>query len=163
MFYVLAYGLATIAAFGIVALVRRDGTEATAIAQWAGLGKSHPGRRRLRLLLLAFAGIPLTSGFTAKFAAFAPAVAHGGKGGVVLVVIIGVLCSAITAFVYVRVIVLMYFTEAGGGRRRGDVVASRRRSSRPSPSPSAVIATIGARRHARPVLDLAGQASQFIR
>ena len=65
-------------------------------------------------LLLAFAGIPLTSGFTAKYAAFAPAIGFGGTSGVVLVVI-GVLCSVITAFVYVRLIVLMYFTEAPAG------------------------------------------------
>jgi NADH-quinone oxidoreductase subunit N len=62
------------------------------------------------------AGIPLTSGFTAKYAAFAPAVA-AGTGGAVLV-LIGVLASAVTAFVYVRLIVLMYFTEP----TRDDVV-----------------------------------------
>lgn len=53
-------------------------------------------------------GIPLTSGFTAKFAVFAPAVSHGGTTGVVLVVI-GVLMSAITAYVYFRLLVLMWF------------------------------------------------------
>ena len=71
-------------------------------------------------LLLAFAGIPLTSGFTAKFAAFAPAV-EAGTGGVVLVVI-AVLASAVTAFVYVRLIVLMYFTEAS--TEEGDEVVA---------------------------------------
>jgi NADH-quinone oxidoreductase subunit N len=59
--------------------------------------------------MLAFAGIPLTSGFAAKFAVFGAAVGHGGTSGVVLAVI-GVLCSAITVFVYVRIIVMMYFT-----------------------------------------------------
>ena len=61
-------------------------------------------------LLLAFAGIPLTSGFTAKFAVFKPAL-ESGTAGTVLVVL-GLLCSAITVFVYVRIIVLMYFTES---------------------------------------------------
>ena len=59
------------------------------------------------LLLLAFAGIPLTCGFTAKVAAFVPAVAHGGAPGVVLVVV-GVLCSLITAYAYFRVAGLMF-------------------------------------------------------
>jgi NADH-quinone oxidoreductase subunit N len=114
MFYLVAYGFATISAFGIVALVRQGGSEASHLSQWAGLGRNHPVVAGVfAFLLLAFAGIPLTSGFTAKFAAFAPAVASGGTSGVALV-IIGVLCSAITAFVYVRLIVLMYFTEPAG-------------------------------------------------
>lgn len=111
MFYLVAYGLATLAAFAIVAMVRQGGSEATHLSQWAGLGRKHPVVAGIfGLLLLAFAGIPLTSGFTAKFAVFAPAVAHGGTLGVVLVVI-GVLMSAVTAYVYFRIIVLLYFTE----------------------------------------------------
>lgn len=111
MFYLLAYGLSTIAAFAIIAMIRQGGSEATNIAQWAGLGRKHPVVAGVfSLLLLAFAGIPLTSGFTAKFAVFAPAIIHGGLSGVVLV-IVGVLASAITAYIYFRIIVLMYFSE----------------------------------------------------
>ena len=113
MFYLVAYGFATVAAFGLVAMVRQGGSEASHLSQWAGLGRNHPVfAATFSFLLLAFAGIPLTSGFTAKYAAFAPAVA-AGPGGAVLVVI-AVLASAITAFVYVRLIVLMYFTEPTG-------------------------------------------------
>ncbi len=115
MFYLVAYGFMTIAAFAIVSMVRQGGSEASHLSQWAGLGRNHPVVAGVfAFLLLAFAGIPLTSGFTAKFAAFSPAVAFGGKAGVWLVVI-GVLCSVITAFVYVRLIVLMYFTEPPAG------------------------------------------------
>ena len=111
MFYLVAYGAMTIAAFAIVTMVRQDGSEASHLSQWAGLGRNHPVvAGTFAFLLLAFAGIPLTSGFTAKFAAFAPAVQSGGTSGVVMVVV-GVLASAVTAFVYVRLIVLMYFTE----------------------------------------------------
>ena len=114
LFYVVAYGISTIAAFAIVHLVRERDAEATHLSQWAGLGQRHPWvAASFSLLMLAFAGIPLTSGFTAKVAAFMPAVEHGGLAGVVLVVI-GVLASAVTAFVYVRLIVLMYFTEPTG-------------------------------------------------
>ena len=59
------------------------------------------------MFLLAFAGIPLTSGFISKFAVFQAA----AKGGAVPLVIIGVIGSAIAAYFYVRVIVLMFFTE----------------------------------------------------
>lgn len=114
LFYLVAYGFATIAAFSIVSMVRQGGSEASHLSQWAGLGRNHPVvAGAFAFLLLAFAGIPLTSGFTAKYAAFAPAVASGGRAGVALVVL-GVVCSVITAFVYVRLIVLMYFTEPGG-------------------------------------------------
>ena len=78
MFYVVAYGFATIAAFAIVSLVREGGSEATHLSQWAGLGKDHPVvAGAFAFLLLAFAGIPLTSGFTAKFAVFSAAIDHG--------------------------------------------------------------------------------------
>ena len=113
MFYLVCYGLMTIAAFGIVNLVRDQGnqSEATRLSQWAGLGRRHPLTAALfAFLLLAFAGIPLTSGFTAKFAVFEPALRSGGAGAVMVVV--GLLCSAITVFVYVRVIVLMYFSDS---------------------------------------------------
>ena len=89
------------------------------------MGRSRPSAPAhaaiFAFLLLAFAGIPLTSGFTAKFAVFEPALRSGGAG--TLMVIVGLLCSAITVFVYVRVIVLMYFNEpratrSGWSRRR---------------------------------------------
>jgi NADH-quinone oxidoreductase subunit N len=115
MFYLVAYGFMTIAAFAVVSMVRQGGSEASHLSQWAGLGRNHPVVAGIfAFLLLAFAGIPLTSGFTAKYAAFSPAIATGGRSGVALVVI-GVLCSVITAFVYIRLIVLMYFTESAGG------------------------------------------------
>ena len=158
MFYVLAYGLSTIAAFAIVFLVRSGGSEATHISQWAGIGRKHPVVAGVfALMLLAFAGIPLTSGFTAKFAVFAPAVAHGGLAGI-LMVVVGVLASGVTAFVYFKLIVLMYFTEPTDD----DVVAL-------TPSIASTIAiTVGALGTIvlgiipGPILDLAGRVSQFI-
>ncbi|WP_116114541.1 NADH-quinone oxidoreductase subunit NuoN [Austwickia chelonae] len=110
LFYLVAYGFTTVAAFGMVFLVRAGGSEATTLSQWSGLGRAHPVFAAVFFfLLLAFAGIPLTSGFTAKVAAFVPAVAHGGIPGVVLVVI-GVLCSLVTAFAYFRLAGLMFRT-----------------------------------------------------
>ena len=115
MFYLVAYGFMTIAGFAVVSLVRQGGSEASHLSQWAGLGRNHPVVAGVfAFLLLAFAGIPLTSGFAAKYAAFSPAISFGGRSGLALV-IIGVLCSVITAFVYVRLIVLMYFTDPPAG------------------------------------------------
>lgn len=111
MFYLVAYSFTTLAAFGMVPMVRSAGSEATHLSQWAGLGKTSPVlAATFSFLLLGFAGIPLTSGFTAKFALFSGAVGHGATW----LVIIAMLMSAVTAFVYIRIIVLMYFSDPTG-------------------------------------------------
>ncbi|MDN3354010.1 NADH-quinone oxidoreductase subunit NuoN [Actinomadura sp. DC4] len=108
LFYLAAYGFTTVGAFAVITMVRDAGGEAWHLSRWAGLGKRQPLLAgAFALFLLAFAGIPLTSGFTGKFAVFQAAVA----GGATPLVIIGVLSSAIAAFFYVRVIVLMFFND----------------------------------------------------
>jgi NADH-quinone oxidoreductase subunit N len=108
LFYLAVYGFTTIGAFAIVTLVRDSTGEADHLRRWAGLGKRSPLVAGLfAFFLLAFAGIPLTSGFTGKFAVFQAAIA----GGALPLVIVGVLASAIAAFFYVRVIVLMFFSD----------------------------------------------------
>ena len=158
MFYLVAYGASTIAAFALVNMVRENGAEATHLSQWAGLGRRHPWvAAAMTLLLLAFAGIPLTSGFTAKVAAFMPAVAHGGLSGVLLVVI-GVLTSAVTAFVYVKVIVLMYFTAPSG-----DVGLAQPALLSVVAIAVGVVLTVLLGVVPGPLLDLAAQSSTFVR
>ncbi|WP_227999825.1 NADH-quinone oxidoreductase subunit NuoN [Nocardia australiensis] len=109
LFYLLAYGIGTIGAFGVVSLVRESsGDEATSMTQWAGLGRRSPWLATVfALFLLSFAGLPLTSGFVSKFAVFQAA----ASGGAAALVIVGVIASAIAAFFYIRVIVLMFFTD----------------------------------------------------
>ncbi len=108
MFYLAAYGFATIGAFAVVTLVRDQAGEAAHMSRWAGLGRRNPLVAGVfALFLIAFAGIPLTSGFTGKFAVFQAAI----QGGALPLVIVGVISSAILAFPYVRVIVLMFFSE----------------------------------------------------
>jgi NADH-quinone oxidoreductase subunit N len=121
MVYLLAYGVATIGAFAIVTLVRDASGEATHLSQWAGLGKRSPVvASAFALFLLAFAGIPLTSGFTGKFAVFTA----GISGGAAPVVVIGVVASAVAAFFYVRVIVVMFFNEPSADSGPSVVVPS---------------------------------------
>jgi NADH-quinone oxidoreductase subunit N len=110
MFYLVAYGFSVLAAFGIVTLVRDADGEATHLSRWAGLGKRSPLYAALfTFLLLGFAGIPLTSGFTAKFGVFAAAI----EAQQTWLVIAGVVTSAIIAFPYLRVVVLMWLSEPG--------------------------------------------------
>ncbi|MCO8277421.1 NADH-quinone oxidoreductase subunit NuoN [Actinoplanes sp. TRM 88003] len=108
MFYLVAYGFAVLAAFGIVTLVRDGDGEATHLARWAGLGRKSPlVAAAFTFILLAFAGIPLTSGFTAKFAVFGAAV----EGGQTWLVVFGVITSMLLAFPYLRVVVLLWLSE----------------------------------------------------
>ncbi|WP_433030251.1 NADH-quinone oxidoreductase subunit NuoN [Actinomycetospora sp. CA-053990] len=108
LFYLLAYGFTTVALFGLVSLVRGPDGEATHLSAWAGLGKRAPVvAAAVTFLMLALAGIPLTSGFTAKFAVFAAALADG----MAPLVIVALVVSAVAAFFYLRLIVLMYFSE----------------------------------------------------
>nr|WP_221472368.1 NADH-quinone oxidoreductase subunit NuoN [Amycolatopsis umgeniensis] len=108
LFYLLAYGFTTLAAFGVVSLVRDSNGEATHLSAWAGLAKRSPVLAGVfTFLLLALAGIPLTSGFVGKFVVFSAALSDG----MAPLVVIALIFSAVAAFFYLRVIVLMYFSE----------------------------------------------------
>ena len=156
LFYLAAYGFSTVGAFAVVSVVRgSDGEEQTALAHWAGLGRRHPLTGLVfALFLLAFAGIPLTGGFVGKFAVFSAA----GEGGAIPLVIVGVIASAIAAYFYVRVIVLMFFTDAPQG------------APQVAPPGALTIAAIGVTALItfllgvlpQPVLDLADSATGFL-
>jgi NADH-quinone oxidoreductase subunit N len=108
LFYLFAYGMATIAAFGIISLIRNSAGEVTDLNNWVGLGKRSPLiAGAFAFLLLSLAGIPLTSGFVGKFAIFSAAYQSGNIG----LVVVGVLSSAIAAFFYIRVIIMMFFSD----------------------------------------------------
>lgn len=164
LFYLVAYGFSTLGAFATVAVVREpdrpsgphlSGREATDLSQWAGLGKRYPlVGVMFSMFLLAFAGIPLTSGFIAKFAVFS---AVAGTGGEVLV-IIGVISSAIAAYFYVRIIVAMFFA---------DVPVDAPHVVKPSVLTTSGIAvctavTVVLGIFPQPLLDLAQDAAQFL-
>ncbi|MEX2972802.1 NADH-quinone oxidoreductase subunit NuoN [Streptomyces sp. C184] len=156
LFYLAAYSFVTLGAFAVVTLVRDAGGEATALSKWAGLGRRSPLVAAVfAVFLLAFAGIPLTSGFAGKFAVF-KAAAQSGAGWLVVV---GVLSSAIAAFFYIRVIVLMFFNEP---KADGPTVAV------PSPLTTTAIAigvtaTLVLGLAPQYFLDLAGHAGVFVR
>ncbi len=156
LFYLAAYGFTVIAAFAVVSLVRDAEGEATHLSRWAGLGRRSPLYAGVfTFLLLAFAGIPLTSGFTAKFGVFAAAI----QGGQTWLVIAGVVSSMILAFPYLRVVVMMWLSEPGENSPTVSI---------PGALTSAtlmigVLATLVLGVFPTPVLDLAGKAAEFIR
>ena len=108
IFYLFAYGIATVGGFAIVTLVRDSAGEVTDLNRWSGLGKRSPlVAGTFAFFLLAFAGIPMTSGFIGKFSIFSAAY----QSGSLATLIAGVLSSAVAAFFYIRVIVLMFFKD----------------------------------------------------
>ena len=109
LFYLVAYGVATIGAFGVITLVRDSAGEVSDVNRWVGLGKKSPLVAAVfSLFLLSFAGIPLTSGFVGKFAIFSAAYESGN----IYLVVAGVLSSAIAVFFYLRVILMLFFADS---------------------------------------------------
>jgi NADH-quinone oxidoreductase subunit N len=156
LFYLVAYGFATIGAFAIVTLVRDSGGEATHLSKWSGLGKRSPvTAAAFGLFLLAFAGIPLTSGFTSKFVVFEAA----AEGGAIPLIVVGVVMSAVAAFFYVRVIVLMFFSEPAAD---GPTVAVPSAFTTVALAVSAAV-TVALGVVPQPLLDLADQAAVLLR
>ena len=108
IFYVIAYSFTTIGVFAIISMVRGKNGEATHLSKWAGLGRTSPFIASLfAIFMLALAGIPLTSGFIGKFSVFTAAMSAGDNW----LVIIAVVASLVAAFFYMRVVVLMFFSE----------------------------------------------------
>lgn len=160
LFYLAAYAVSTVGVFAVAGLVRDpEGAEITDLRSWAGLGRRQPAiAGAFAVLLLALAGIPLTSGFIAKFAVFSAAV----DGGAVWLVVIGVLSSAIAASFYVRVIVVMFFRETPGGEDGSQsAVAFAQRPATLAVVGVAVAVTLVLGIVPQPLLDLAGAASTF--
>jgi NADH-quinone oxidoreductase subunit N len=156
MFYLVAYGAATIGSFALLTIVRDSGGEATLLSSWTGLGRRSPAvALAFSVFLLSFAGIPLTSGFIGKWAVFTSA----WFGGAHWLVVVAVLMSVIAAFFYIRVIVLMFFS---------DPVQTAPEVVRPGWTTLTavgvgVVATVALGIFPGPLLDLAQHAGEFLR
>ncbi|MFF5296816.1 NADH-quinone oxidoreductase subunit NuoN [Paractinoplanes globisporus] len=156
MFYLVAYGFSVLAAFGIVTLVRDADGEATHLSRWAGLGRKSPlFAATFTFILLAFAGIPLTSGFTSKFAVFGAAV----EGGQTWLVIFGVITSMLIAFPYLRVVVMLWLSEPGESTPTVSIPGFLTSAA----LAIGVIATLALGVVPGPLIDLTQDAAQFVR
>jgi NADH-quinone oxidoreductase subunit N len=111
MFYLVAYSLMTLGAFGVVMLVSAKGEEQTSLGAYTGLAKRSPLLAALMtLFLLSLAGIPPTVGFVAKVGVFTAAI----RAGHWPLALVGLVVSVAAAFFYLRVIVLMYMQDPTG-------------------------------------------------
>jgi len=105
LFYLLAYSLTTLGAWAVVIALEKQGAEGLSIEDYAGLGRKMPWLGlAMSVFMLSFTGIPLTLGFWGKLYLFSTAV----EGGFVGLAIVGLITSAISAYYYLRVIVVMF-------------------------------------------------------
>jgi NADH-quinone oxidoreductase subunit N len=110
LFYFMVYGFMNIGAFAVVAAVGRAGEENTRLNNFAGLAARKPWlAAAMALFLFSLASFPPTAGFWAKFFVFQSAL-QAGHGELAVV---GVLCSLVSVYYYLRVIFYMYFRPAG--------------------------------------------------
>jgi NADH-quinone oxidoreductase subunit N len=109
-FYVLTYVLASLAAFGVLLTLTRDGHEIASIEDLRGLSEAHPKLAFVLLLaVLSMAGIPPTVGFTAKLFVFQALMLQG----YLPLVVFALIASVVAAYYYLKVIKVMYFESLG--------------------------------------------------
>jgi NADH-quinone oxidoreductase subunit N len=109
MFYVVTYVLTTLATFGVLLVLTREGFESEAIEDFAGLNQRSPLYAGiLAACMFSLAGVPPLVGFWAKLAVLEALLAAGGNAAIGLA-IFAVLASLVGAFYYLRVVKVMYF------------------------------------------------------
>jgi len=125
LFYLAAYALTNLGAFGVIALLGTRERANDDLRDYAGLFHSHPALAVLMtFFLLSLGGFPPTAGFIAKWYVFSAAIGSGYYG----LAIIGVLSSVVSVFFYLRIVVMMFMTE---------------RDARPVPAPITTVAYAG--------------------
>ncbi len=125
LFYLAAYALTNLGAFGVIAMLGTRERANDDLRDYAGLFRSHPTLAVLMtFFLLSLGGFPPTAGFIAKWYVFSAAIGSGYYG----LAIIGVLSSVVSVFFYLRIVVMMFMTE---------------RDARPVPAPITTMAYAG--------------------
>lgn len=110
MFYMASYAFMNIGAFAVVTHVARSGERFVEVNDFAGLGTRQPATAALlTIFLLSLIGVPLTGGFFGKFYVFKAAL----DANLVWLTILGLLNSAVAAYYYLRILVIMYMHEPG--------------------------------------------------
>jgi NADH-quinone oxidoreductase subunit N len=120
LFYLAAYALTNLGAFGIIALLGSRERANDDLRDYAGLWHTHPGLATLMtFFLLSLGGFPPTAGFIAKWYVFNAAIGAGYYG----LAIIGVLSSVVSVYFYLRIVVMMFMTERDARPVPGQVTA----------------------------------------
>jgi NADH-quinone oxidoreductase subunit N len=170
-YYLMTYAFTVLGSFAVVSAVARRGDAATGLEEYRGLSTEKPLLAvAFTVLLAAQAGVPLTTGFLAKFSVIKAATSQDDYS----LAIIAMLVTAVAAFFYLRLILTMFSPRSGAddepssGGDSGVAVLTRERAAiRVMPATAATIAvsvamTLGAGLWAGPLLDFAKRATIFI-
>jgi NADH-quinone oxidoreductase subunit N len=112
LFYLAAYAVTNVAAFGVIALLGTKDNPRDELTDYKGLWYSRPALAALMTVcLLSLGGLPPTAGFIGKWYIFSAAVSEGYYG----LAIVGMLTSVISVFFYLRVVVMMYMSDREEG------------------------------------------------
>ncbi len=113
--YLVVYGITTLGAWAVISAVENADGGDTSVRDLSGLARQHPWlAAAMTFFMLSFTGIPPLAGFWGKFYLFRTAI----EGGYTTLAIIGLLSSLVSAWYYLRVIVMMYFRESEAGASR---------------------------------------------
>ncbi len=112
LIYLFIYSLMNLGAFGVIIAMSREGDQGVEIRDFTGIAREHPMYAlAMAVFMFSLAGVPPTAGFIGKFYAFSAAI----KAGYIGLAVIGVLMSAVSAYFYLRVLVVMYMKEPEAG------------------------------------------------
>lgn len=108
LFYLMAYAFTNFTAWAVIIALERSEERGLQLDDYAGLGRKHPAlAAAMTVAMLSFTGVPPTLGFLGKFYLFRTVI----EGGFVGLAVIGVLTSLVSAFYYLRVVVVMYMRD----------------------------------------------------
>jgi NADH-quinone oxidoreductase subunit N len=151
LFYLVGYAAVNIGSFGALAALAKNGREPVLLGDLAGLSQRRPAlAAALTVFLISLMGVPVSAGFVGKFYLFSAAVSTG----YVVLAIVGVLMSVVSAYYYLRVVVTMYMTEPAGDDIWAEVPWGARLALA-----VAVLVTLGLGVYPLPVLELARLAA----
>jgi NADH-quinone oxidoreductase subunit N len=112
MFYLVAYAAVNLGGFGaLAALTRAGGDEPLSLNDISGLGQRRPAlAAAVAVFMISLTGVPVSAGFVGKFQLFSAAI----SGGWVVLAVVGMVMSVVSAYYYLRVVVVMYFNDPVG-------------------------------------------------
>jgi NADH-quinone oxidoreductase subunit N len=115
LFYLVAYAFTNLGAWAVVIALEQNEGRGLEIQDFAGLASKYPAlAAAMAIFMLSFTGVPPTLGFLGKFYLFRAVL----EGGYVSLAIIGVLTSLVSAYYYLRVVIVMYMQEGAPLARR---------------------------------------------
>jgi NADH-quinone oxidoreductase subunit N len=151
LFYLVAYALTSFGAWAVVIALERAGHQGLMLDDYAGLSRKYPLlAAAMTVFMLSFTGVPPTLGFVGKFYLFRSVI----EGGFIGLAVIGVLTSLVSAYYYLRLVVIMYMREGEPQVNRETWVNLT--------AVSAAVATVALTIFAAPLFAWASQAAQSL-